>query len=77
MALTQGYCKVAQIGEAFGAPWFGAALVVLPVSHTLIRIDPQLIFVPPILNLWRDYQSGSKQPHSKGPASQDYLIIIK
>ena len=30
VSLTYGYCKVSQIGGAFGAPWFGAALVVYP-----------------------------------------------
>ena len=73
MSLTQGYSKVSRTGGAFGAPWFGAALVVLPVSHTLIRADPQWIFVLSILNLWIDYQSGAEPRRSKGSASPRLL----
>src|SRR5215510_16412929 len=75
MSLTQGYSKVSRTGGASGAPWFGAALVVLPLSHTLIRADPQWIFVLSILDLWIDYQSGAEPRRSKGSADLRYFAI--
>ena len=73
MSMTQGSSKVSRTGGAFGVRRFGAALVVLPVSHTLISAEAQWIFVLSILNLWIDYQSGAEPPHSKGSASPRLL----
>src|SRR5262245_57879821 len=52
--------------RSFGVRRFGAALVVPSVAQTLIRADPQRIFVLSILNLGGEYQSGAEPPHSKG-----------
>jgi len=52
--------------RSFGAPWFGAALVIPSVAQTLIRADPQRIFVLSILNLQGDFQSGAEPGRSKG-----------
>src|SRR5262249_8953985 len=37
--------KIARIGGAFGAPWFGAALAVLPATRLLIETDPRRLIV--------------------------------
>ena len=52
----------------------GAALVFLPDTQTLIRVDPQRIFVVSILYLSTEYQSGAAVAVLKGFA---YLVTLQ
>jgi hypothetical protein len=56
------------MAEAFGAPWFGAALVVISVSTDLSDKGHNGLVFDHCHGFEVDYQSGSKQPRSKGSA---------
>src|SRR5262245_51654694 len=62
------YNQTREIATAFGVRLLGTALVVNCGSAAMTWKEPTSPFVSEICRIRDDYQSGSKQPHSKGSA---------
>jgi len=66
------YGQLHEIAAAFGVRLLGTALVVISGFYIIPRKETQWISFHHCRRIEVDYQSGSKQPHSKGSADMIY-----